>query len=205
MSRYRGPRLRIVRRLGKLPGLTVKLSNKSNPPGQHGSTTGKKYSQFNVRLKEKQRLRFHYGITERQLLNYLKKAKRKKGSSGVELLNILEMRLDSLVFRLGFAPTILSAKQLITHGHILVNDLPVNIPSFLCIPLNTISVKNSSSSQTLVKKNVQNPNSNSKVMPAHLSLNFEKLQGKVLRIVQRQSILLLIDELLVVEYFSRKL
>lgn len=78
MSRYRGPRLRIVRRLGKLPGLTSKVSNKLNPPGQHGSATGKKYSQFNIRLKEKQKLRFHYGITERQLLNYLKKARKKK-------------------------------------------------------------------------------------------------------------------------------
>nr|YP_009540894.1 ribosomal protein S4 [Phacus inflexus]AYQ93307.1 ribosomal protein S4 [Phacus inflexus] len=203
MSRYRGPRLRIVRRLGKLPGLTLKSSNKLNPPGQHGSITGKKYSQFNIRLKEKQKLRFHYGITERQLLNYLKKARKKKGSSGIELLNILEMRLDNLVYRLGLSPTILSAKQLVTHGHILVNGHSVNIPSFLCIPSNVISIKNSNSSQTLVKKNIQDYNS--KGIPSHLSFNPERLEGKILSIVSRESIVLVINELLVVEYFSRKL
>lgn len=203
MSRYRGPRLRIVRRLGKLPGLTSKLSNKLNPPGQHGSITGKKYSQFNIRLKEKQKLRFHYGITERQLLNYLKKARKKKGSSGIELLNILEMRLDNLVFCLGFARTILSAKQLITHGHILVNEVSITIPSLLCIPSSIISVKNSSSSQELVKRNIQD--FDSKKIPSHLSFNLEKMQGKVLSIVRRESIILVINELLVVEYFSRKL
>lgn len=203
MSRYRGPRLRIVRRLGKLPGLTSKSSNKVNPPGQHGSITGKKYSQFNIRLKEKQKLRFHYGITERQLLNYLKKARKKKGSSGIELLNLLEMRLDNLVFRLGLSPTILSAKQLVSHGHILVNGLLINIPSFLCTPLNIISVKNSNSSQTLVKNNLQI--TNSKGIPPHLSFNSDKLEGKVLSAVSRESIILIINELLVVEYFSRKL
>lgn len=203
MSRYRGPRLRIVRRLGKLPGLTSKSSNKVNPPGQHGSITGKKYSQFNIRLKEKQKLRFHYGITERQLLNYLKKARKKKGSSGIELLNLLEMRLDNLVFRLGLSPTILSAKQLVSHGHILVNGVLINIPSFLCTPLNVISVKNSNGSQTLVKNNLQI--TNSKGIPAHLSFNSDKLEGKVLSAVSRESVILIINELLVVEYFSRKL
>lgn len=119
------------------------------------------------------------------------------------MLNILEMRLDNLIFCLGFAPTILSAKQLISHGHILVNNLSVNIPSFLCLPSSIISVKNSPSSQTLLKRNIQN--STSKKIPSHLSFNLEKMQGKVLSIVKRESILLLINELLVVEYFSRKL
>lgn len=203
MSRYRGPRLRIVRRLGKLPGLTSKCSNKLNPPGQHGSISGKKFSQFNIRLKEKQKLRFHYGITERQLLNYLKKAKKKKGSSGIELLNILEMRLDNLVFRLGFSPTILSAKQLVTHGHILVNNSLVNIPSFSCLPSSIITVKNIDSSKNLVKKNIEIFNSQN--IPSHLTFNAEKLEGKVLSSVSRESIILMINELLVVEYFSRKL
>lgn len=203
MSRFRGPRLRIVRRLGKLPGLTSKSSNKVNPPGQHGSIAGKKFSQFSIRLKEKQKLRFHYGITERQLLNYLKKAKKKKGSSGVELLNILEMRLDNIIFRLGFSPTIISAKQLVSHGHILVNNASVNIPSFICSPSAIISLKNNDSSKRLVKKNIELFNAQN--IPSHLTFNPEKLEGKVISPVTRESVILIINELLVVEYFSRKL
>ncbi|MGI9214267.1 MAG: 30S ribosomal protein S4, partial [Gammaproteobacteria bacterium] len=138
MSRYRGPRLRIVRRIGKLPGFTNKFSKKTNPPGQHGSLYGKKLSQFNIRLREKQKLRFHYGVSERQLLNYIKKARNKKGSSGRLLLTFLEMRLDNIVFRLGFANTIVAARQLINHGHIFLDNKLVNIPSFACQPKNTI-------------------------------------------------------------------
>lgn len=202
MSLYRGPRLRIIRRLGALPGLTRKSSKKPNPPGQHGSLYGKKKSsQFNMRLKEKQKLRFHYGINERQLLNYLKKARKRKGSSGVELLILLEMRLDNLVFRLGFAPTIVAAKQIITHCHILVDDKIVNIPSFFCKPLNVISVRKQF--RPLVINNIKTSKVN--VVPSHLSLNSEKLQGKVVDVVNRSSILLIVNELLVIEYYSRKL
>jgi small subunit ribosomal protein S4 len=204
MSFYRGPRLRIVRRLGSLPGLTRKISSKTNPPGQHGGLSAKKkVSQFSMRLKEKQKLRFHYGINERQLLNYLKKAKRKKGSSGVELLILLEMRLDNIIFRLGLAPTVVAAKQIINHGHILVDGRVVNISSFICKPLNIISCKSGKKSQYLLRNNVESFKDN--LIPSHLSLNLEKLEGKVLDIINRSSILLVVNELLVIEYYSRKL
>ena len=203
MSRYRGPRLRIIRKLGRLPALTNKISRKSSLPGQHGSTFARKASQFKVRLKEKQKLRFHYSISERQLLNYIKKARKRKGSSGKLLLTFLEMRLDNLVYRLGFAPTIMSAKQLINHGHILLNAKSVNIPSYKCNPKDLISVKNSSSSVNLIRRNL---NSNENLLiPQHLLLNKEKLEGRVLSLVNRKSISLVVNELLVIEYYSRKL
>jgi small subunit ribosomal protein S4 len=203
MSRYRGPRLRIVRRLGKLPGLTNKTSKKVNGPGQHGAFYGKKLSQFNIRLKEKQKLRFHYGINERQLLNYIKKARRKKGSSGKVLLTLLEMRLDNIVFRLGLAPTVMAAKQLITHGHILLDNKLVNIPSYSCQSKNIIKVKNSNVSQSLVNKNLSV--SETVVIPQHLVFNKETLEGKIVSLVNRKSISLIINELLIIEYYSRKL
>nr|YP_010700495.1 ribosomal protein S4 [Strombomonas costata]WCH63637.1 ribosomal protein S4 [Strombomonas costata] len=203
MSRYRGPRLRIVRRIGKLPGLTRKLSKKTNPPGQHGGTFNKKLSQFNIRLREKQKLRFNYGVTERQLLNYVKKARRKKGSSGRLLLTFLEMRLDNIVFRLGFAPTIMAAKQLVNHGHVLVNNVVVNIPSYPCHPKNILKVKSSLVSQGLVKKNLLS--SENLVVPQHLNLNKDILEARINSLVNRKSISLIINELLVVEYYSRKL
>lgn len=205
MSKYRGPRLRIVRRIGKLPGLTNKISKKKKAPGVNGSAIKlkKKVSKYSIRLREKQKLRFNYGITERQLLNYVKKARKKKGSSGKTLLTLLEMRLDNIVHRLGFAPTITAAKQLINHGHISVNQKIVNIPSFTCQPKNIIGVKNNLSSKKLVKKNIETPDM--LVIPQHLYLNKNFLEGKIIRLVHRKSISLRINELLIIEYYSRKL
>lgn len=203
MSRYRGPRLRIVRRLGNLPGLTRKLSRKNNPPGQHGSSYGKKLSQYNIRLREKQKLRYHYGISERQLLNYIKQSRRKKGSSGKLLLTFLEMRLDNIVFRLGLSPSVIAAKQLISHGHVLLNDKMVNVPSFSCRPFTTIKIKSSPVSQSLVKRNLLALGDLQ--VPDHLVLDKEKLEAKIVSIVNRSSVILGINELLVIEYYSRKL
>lgn len=203
MSRYRGPRLRIVRRIGKLPGLTSKIPKKLNPPGSQVSSYGKKLSQFNIRLREKQKLRYHYGVTERQLLNYIKKARKKKGSAGRLLLTFLEMRLDNIVFRLGFAPTIMAAKQLLTHGHILLNGRLVNIPSFACQPKNVLTVKNSLVSQTLVRKSISI--ADNLLIPQHLTVNKDILEARINSLVNRKSISLVVNELLVVEYYSRKL
>ena len=203
MSKYRGARLRIVRRIGKLPGLTRKISNKLNPPGQQVSSFNKKLSQYNVRLREKQKLRYHYGVSERQLLNYIKKARKKKGSSGRLLLTFLEMRLDNIVFRLGFEPTIIAAKQLINHGHILINGKFMNIPSFLCKPKNLLTVTNCFSSQNLVRNNIHFLQNS--LLPQHLSLNRDTLEAKINSLVNRKSISLIVNELLVIEYYSRKL
>ena len=203
MARYRGPRLRIVRRLGELPGLTRKTSRKENPPGQHGSSAAmKKISQYSIRLREKQKLRFNYGINERQLLNYMKKAKKAKGSSGEVLLKLLEMRLDNIVFRLGMAPTIVAARQLVNHGHILVNDSSVDIPSYTCRPKDRITVKTTQSSIKLVKNYLEI--NGTIALPEHLTWNQENLLGEVKGFVQRNWISLQINELLVVEYYARK-
>jgi small subunit ribosomal protein S4 len=200
MSRYRGPKLCIIRRLGLLPGLTAKVSRKS---GQNLINSSKKFSQYLVRLKEKQKLRYHYGITERQLLNYIVKARRKKGSVGMILLTFLEMRLDNIIFRLGFAPTIPSARQLVTHGHVFSNKNVITIPSYLCRPKEVLSVKRNLTSQVLVKNNLEALGDF--VIPQHLSLDKENLQGKVISFVNRRSVSLLINELLIIEYYSRKL
>ena len=124
MSRYRGPKLKISRRLGKLPGLTVKKSRKINRPGKDGNAnadTGKKLTEYGVRLEEKQKLKFNYGLTENQLYRYVEEARRRKGVTGLILLQLLEMRLDSLCFTLGFAKSMAQARQLVNHGHITVN------------------------------------------------------------------------------------
>lgn len=174
MSRYIGPRLKIVRRIGKLRGFTRKkpfrrvfqgkgmFRGKVIPPGQHGLAKlfktrpyDSNESDFLIRLKVKQRLRFNYGLTERQLVNYVRKAKKIKESTGQVLLQFLEMRLDNIVFRLNMAPTIPSARQLITHGHIRVNGKKVNIPSYSCKPKDVISVAMKQRSLQLVNKNLQ--------------------------------------------------
>lgn len=205
MSRYRGPRLRVVRRLGELPGLTRKVQRSSgmraNPPGQHGANR-KKRSEYAVRLEEKQKLRFNYGVSEKQLIRYVRKARRASGSTGQALLQLLEMRLDNTVFRLGMAPTIPSARQLVNHGHVTVNGRVLDIPSYQCRPGDVISVRDSDRSRGLVEANLQFPGLAH--LPSHLEFDKNKMTGKVNGIVEREWIALQINELLVVEYYSRK-
>ena len=137
MSRYRGPRLKITRRLGQpLSGLVQKISNRpEQPPGEHGNG-GKlvKLSQYALRLQEKQKLRFYYGLTETQLLRYVQKARRAQGSTGVRLLEFINRRLDATIYLLGYAPTIRAARQLVNHGNVQVNNKRVSIPSYQCRP-----------------------------------------------------------------------
>nr|BBB22060.1 ribosomal protein S4 [Fissidens crenulatus]BBB22082.1 ribosomal protein S4 [Fissidens linearis var. obscurirete] len=201
MSRYRGPRVKIIRRLGILQGLTNKIPQlKSSSVNQ--STSNKKISQYRIRLEEKQKLRFHYGITERQLLNYVRIARKAKGSTGQVLLQLLEMRLDNIIFRLGMAPTIPGARQLVNHRHILVNNYIVNIPSYRCKPQDFITIKNRQKSQAMIIKNV-NLSQKYKV-PNYLTFNFLEKRGLVNQILDQESIGLKINELLVVEYYSRQ-
>nr|APW79570.1 ribosomal protein S4 [Ceratodon purpureus] len=201
MSRYRGPRVRIIRRLGTLPGLTNKTPQlKSSSINQ--STSNKKISQYRIRLEEKQKLRFHYGITERQLLNYVRIARKAKGSTGQVLLQLLEMRLDNVIFRLGMAPTIPGARQLVNHRHILVNDNIVNIPSYRCKPQDFITIKDRQKSKIMIIKNT-NFSQKSKV-PNHLTFNSLENKGLVNQILDQESVGLKINELLVVEYYSRQ-
>lgn len=203
MSKYRKPRLKLVRKLGQLPALTNKTSNKINTPGQHGQPKIKflkKLSPYGLRLLEKQKIRFNYNINERQLVRYIKQAKKASGSTGEILLTLLEMRLDNTIYRLGMAPSILAARQLISHGHILVNKQKVNIASYSCKIKDIISVKNKECSKKLVNKLIEKCETK---IPDHLNFNKENLIGIVNGLINRDWVGLEINELLVVEYYSR--
>ena len=202
MARYTGAKLRITRRLGDLPGLTSKIKKRTNRPGQHGAVN-KKLTQYGIRLEEKQKLRFNYGVSENQLMNYVKQAKKIKGATGTILLHLLEMRLDNLVFRLGLAPTIAAARQLVNHKHICVNQSCVSIPSYQCQPGDTLTVKKSTRSEKLVQTNLEIPTLSN--IPQHLDFDKAKLTAKVLRVIDREWVALNLNELLVVEHYSRKI
>jgi small subunit ribosomal protein S4 len=228
MGRYIGPKIKIVRRLGLLPGLTRKSAkNRKKTPGQHGKVVFLKKSRsslsddYREKLFEKQKLRFNYGVTEKQLIAYYKKAKIKKGSTGSLLLESLESRLDCIIHRLGFAPTIPSARQIVNHGHVLVNKKLVNIASFLCSPNDMISIKEREQSKNLlstnfnlqqkkrnlIKRRMKRVNlSKSRfhsLLPKHLEVNTENLVGKMVSFVKRKDVLVKVNELKVVEYYSR--
>lgn len=228
MVRYTGPRIRIIRRLGLLPGLTRKsVKHRTKTPGQHGKlmfTRTKRSSlsdDYKMRLIEKQKLRFNYGITEGQLVAYYQQAKRNKGSTGTNLLQLLESRLDCVVYRLGFASTIPSARQLVNHGHILVNDTLVTIPSFICKNDDLISVRKKDSSKSLISENLEAQQQKRKLiqrrmkrinltksrfqslLPSHLTVDLKTLTGTFLMPVRRKDVLIRINELKVVEYYSR--
>ncbi len=131
MSRYRGPRVKVVRALGvDLPGLTRKSKERRPyPPGQHGQSR-RKYSEYALRLIEKQKLKLNYGLTERQMVKLVRESRASKGNTGQRLIEFLERRLDNVVFRAGFARTIPAARQLVRHGHVLVDGQRVDIPSY---------------------------------------------------------------------------
>lgn len=204
MSRYRGPKLRITRRLGTLPGLTQKNQKKTDRPGQHGKGSGdnKKITEYGLRLEEKQKLKFNYGLTESQLFSYVKEARRRQGVTGLILLQLLEMRLDSICFTLGFAPTIANARQIVNHGHITVNGKVVDIPSFQCRVNDVIGVKQKQTSTSLVQKNLETIKFAE--LPGHVSFDKSKLEAKVTNYCDREDILLELDELLVIEFYSRR-
>nr|YP_009628709.1 ribosomal protein S4 [Acrochaetium secundatum]QBX88492.1 ribosomal protein S4 [Acrochaetium secundatum] len=201
MSRYKGPRIKICRRLGDLPGLSRKVSKKQARPGEHGDKN-RKPSEYAVRLEEKQKLRFNYGLNEKQLLRYVRTAKRVQSPTGQVLLQLLEMRLDNTIFRLGMAPTIPAARQLVNHGHIAVNDKIVSIGSYQCKPGDYITVKKQKSSRDLIENYLSFPGLAN--IPNHLELDSSKLTGKVNGIIEREWVALQLNELLVVEYYSRK-
>jgi len=228
MVRYIGPRIRIIRRLGLLPGLTRKsVKNRTKTPGQHGKiifTKTKRSSlsdDYRERLFEKQKLRFNYGITEKQLVSYYKEAKRRVGSTGTLLLELLEARLDCVIYRLGFASTIPAARQIVNHGHILVNNKMINIPSFICKAGDVIVIKDREKSKqlittnfevqqqkrTLIQRRMKRVNLTKSrfhsLLPKHLSVDTETMTAKFISPVKRKDVLVRINELKVVEYYSR--
>ncbi|KAL4009957.1 hypothetical protein IC575_030789 [Cucumis melo] len=185
MSRYRGPRFKKIRRLGALPGLTSKRPKTGNDL-KNQSRSGKK-SQYRIRLEEKQKLRFHYGLTERQLLKYVRIAGKAKGSTGQVLLQLLEMRLDNILFSI---------------GHILVNGSIVDIPSYRCKPRDIITAKDEKKSRTLIQNYLDS--SPPQELPKHLTLQPLQYKGLVNQIIDSKWVSLKINELLVVEYYSRQ-
>ncbi len=201
MSRYRGARLRVTRRLGDLPGLTRKSAKRSYPPGQHGQARRKR-SEYAIRLEEKQKLRFNYGVSERQLVRYVKKARAMEGSTGTNLLKLLEGRLDNVCFRLGFGPTIPGARQLVNHGHVTVNGRVVDIASYQCRSGDVVAIRERKPSRKLAETNLEFPGLAN--IPPHLEFEKAKMTARVIGGCEREWVALEINELLVVEYYSRK-
>jgi len=213
MSRYRGPKLRLIRRFGKtktneervqLPGLTTKKSRKELPPGKSKNSDNKnqKLTEYKIRLNEKQKLKYNYGLTENQLFRYVKEARRRTGVTGLILLQLLEMRLDTICFTLGFANTIAQARQLVNHGHITVNKKVIDIPSFQFRLNDLISIKEKNTSRNLVTNNIKISNRND--IPTNLKFDASKLEATVLDYCDREDVQLQLNELLVIEYYSRR-
>jgi|TARA_B110000902_G_scaffold256065_1_gene322286 small subunit ribosomal protein S4 len=203
MSRYLGPKLKITRRLGTLPGFTQKISNRKKTPGQHGTEINpdtSASSNYGQRLMEKQKLRFNYGISESKLLSYVNKAKKKQGSTGILLLQMLELRLDNIVYKLGFAPTIQASRQMVKHRHILVNNQSVNIPSFQCTVGDEITLKPKSK---FFESMEIAPNGQAKYLEFIANPKKKQYLGIVKQIPDRTDTELEINELFVIEYYSR--
>jgi small subunit ribosomal protein S4 len=158
MSRYRGPKLRVLRALGtELPGLSrMKPERRPYPPGQHGQAR-RKISEFGLRLLEKQKLRMNYGLGEKQLLNLVVEARASAGNTAERLIELLERRLDNVVFRAGFARTIPAARQLVAHGHVLVDGKRVDIPSFRVKAGQVISIRESRKKMTSIAASLATP------------------------------------------------
>ncbi len=202
MVRYRGPRLKIINRLGDLPGLTRKVVIKQDSKDQKKS----KDSPYKIRLNEKQKLRYNYGITESQLLRYVKEARRRKGLTGFLLMQLLEMRLDNIIFRLGLAPTIPAARQFVNHGHVMINKKRVNIPSFQCQPNDIITFSSKPKAIALLKSNLdkgENFNATDTTSNSHLEFDSKSLTGKIINLIQRKDLRFKINDMLVIEYYSR--
>jgi small subunit ribosomal protein S4 len=203
MARYTGPRLRIVRRLGTdLPGLTRKIADRRPyPPGQHGQGR-QRFSEFKKQLYAKQKLRYNYGIGEQQLRNLFVEAQRSREPAGLMLLSLLEQRLDNVVFRAGFAATIPAARQLIVHGHIVVDGKKVDRPSYRPKPGSQIALREKSRNLVAVEEALANP---SLRLPSYLTVDENAKAATMDQLPKREDVPLQVDESLVVEYYSPRL
>ncbi len=203
MSRYTGPSWKISRRLGYSTLETgVELKKRSYGPGPHAKDKRKKPSEYGKQLIEKQKLRETYGISERQFQRLFLMAKSMKGAvTGVAFMQILESRLDNLVYRLGFARTRRQARQLVTHGHILVNGKKLDIPSYIVKVGEEISVKESSKNLAIIKSSLESMTTT----VAYVEVDKEKEAGKLVRLPERNEMTREIDESQIVEFYNRKL
>jgi len=200
MARYRGPKQKIARRFNEpLFGPSKSLERKPNPPGQHGQKRRRRESEYAMQLKEKQKAKYIYGVLERQFRNLFEKAARKKGVTGENLLCFLESRLDNTVFRLGFGSTRRQSRQMVTHGHIVVNGQVVNIPSYQLRPGDMIAVRPRSRTNPVFFENLKK---NRRVF-SWLEIDRKTLSGKFLDFPERSEIPENIREQLIVELYSK--
>lgn len=201
MARYIGPKTRIARKFGEaIFGPDKVLSKRNFPPGQHGVNRRKKTSEYGIQLNEKQKAKYTYGVLERQFRNLFEKATRTKGITGEVLLQLLESRLDNVVFRLGIAPTRAAARQLVSHKHIVVDGSVVNIPSYSIKPGQVIGVREKSKSLEVVADCLAGFN-HSKY--AWLEWDNASMSGKFLHLPERADIPENIKEQLIVELYSK--
>ena len=201
MARYTGPKSKISRKYGEpIFGDTKALEKKPHPPGQHGRGRRRKKSEYAIQLAEKQKAKYLYGILEKQFRNMFDRASRKDGVTGENLLQLLEARLDNVVYRLGIAPTRRSARQLVTHKHITVNGNLVNIPSFTLKEGDMVAVREKSKSLTVISSSIQNKNANKYKW---LEWDDKSLLGKLVTYPDRESIPENINEQLIVELYSK--
>ncbi|MGD0537156.1 MAG: 30S ribosomal protein S4 [Verrucomicrobiota bacterium] len=202
MARYTGPRVRISRRFG-LPifGPTKYLERRNYGPGVHGPKSRRKTTEYGLGLIEKQKLRYYYGLLERQFRGVYERALRKRGVTGETMLQILETRLDNVAYQLGFGPTRAAARQMVTHGHIKVNGRKVSAPSYALKVNDTVEVRDASVSRQMASKNMES--TTSRAVPDWLSLNKETFKGVVVRMPTRDDIQPIANEQAVVEFYSR--
>ncbi len=201
MARYIGPKSKIARKFSEpIFGPDKAFEKKNYPPGMHGSNRRrKKQSEYGVQLQEKQKAKYTYGIIEKQFRNTFKKAAKKKGKTGEMLLQLMETRLDNLVYRLGIAPTRSAARQLVSHRHITVNGEVVNIPSYTAKEGDIIGVRERSKSLEVITLSLE-----SRVnRHAWIEWDADKMQGKLLSLPQRDEIPETIKEQLIVELYSK--
>ncbi|MFJ7974579.1 30S ribosomal protein S4 [Peribacillus sp. JNUCC 23] len=200
MARYTGPSWKLSRRLGiSLTGTGKELEKRPYAPGQHGPNQRKKLSEYGLQLQEKQKLRHMYGVTERQFRSLFDRAGKLQGVHGENFMILLESRLDNVVYRLGLARTRRGSRQLVNHGHILVNGKRVDIPSFKVLPGQTISVREKSRNLSTIKESIEVNN----FVPDFLTFDADKLEGTFTRLPERSEVPAEINEALIVEFYSR--
>ncbi|MEH6993082.1 30S ribosomal protein S4 [Neobacillus drentensis] len=200
MARYTGSSWKISRRLGiSLSGTGKELEKRPYAPGQHGPNQRKKLSEYGLQLQEKQKLRHMYGVTERQFRNLFDKAGKMGGVHGENFMILLESRLDNVVYRLGLARTRRAARQLVNHGHILVDGSRVDIPSYRLAAGQTITLREKSRNLDVVKEAIEVNN----FVPDFLTFDADKLEGTFTRSPERSELPAEINETLIVEFYSR--
>ncbi len=200
MARFRGSLWKKSRRLGiSLTGTGKELAKRPYPPGQHGASQRRKISEYGLQQQEKQKLRYMYGLNERQFRNLFDEAGRMSGVHGENFMILLESRLDNLVYRLGLARTRRQARQLVNHGHITVDGQRVDIPSYRVQPNQTIGVRERSRDLQIIKESVEE----NTFVPDYLTFDEDKLEGVFTRLPERSELPAEIDESLIVEFYSR--